>query len=96
MRLLETAKRAKAGSFEAFTTSTLSSSHMDHEAIREVGEAISAQADVPFLYRDFRGGWRQALDLCKELDLYRQTYCGCIFSEEERFQDTAAGSHSEF
>jgi len=84
MRLLETAKRAKSGGFQGFTTTMLSSTYMNHENIRHTGEAIAQELGVPFIYRDFREGWKRGLEVTRALGLYRQRYCGCIYSESER------------
>lgn len=86
MRLAETAKRAKAGSFTAFTTTMLSSTTMDHDLIQEVGMQMSEEVGIPFLYRDFRSGGKRSLEVTSALGLYRQVYCGCIYSEEDRFR----------
>lgn len=77
-----------------FTTSLLYSRHQQHEAIREIGEAVSASGDyaaenghgAAFLYRDFRPCWQAGIDRSKEWGLYRQNYCACVFSEYERFE----------
>ena len=87
MRLLQTAKLAKKGGFEAFTTTLLISPFQNHESIIEVGKAIEAETGVKFMYRDFRKGFKQSVQLSKELNLYRQQYCGCIYSEEERYKN---------
>lgn len=84
-RLLLTASVAVAEGFEAFTTSLLYSRHQRHESIRERGEWAAATTGLPFLYHDFRPHWQQGIDASKELGVFRQNYCACIFSEEERF-----------
>lgn len=85
MRLTATAAHAKALRADAFTTTLLYSRHQKHETIRTMGERIGAESGVPFYYRDFREGWQQGIELSKELGLYRQPYCGCIYSEQERY-----------
>ena len=57
--------------------------------IRQIGESAGRAVGVPFLYRDFRAGWREGVEESKRLGLYRQQYCGCIYSEKERFFRTA-------
>ena len=84
-RLRKTAVRALARGFEGFTTTLLVSPHQEHEVVRAVGERVGAEVGVGFLYRDFRGffAWGQAE--AKRRHLYRQQYCGCCFSEYERY-----------
>ena len=85
VRLDRTAKFAAANGFDAFTTTLLVSKHQDHEAVRAAGEAAGRAHGVDFLYRDFRKGWKRSIELSGEDDLYRQGYCGCIFSEFSRY-----------
>ncbi len=97
-RLIVAARTAKRAGFDGFSTSLLYSRMQRHEAIRAQGEAAGAQVGIAFLYRDFRPDWQAGIDLAKEWDLYRQNYCGCIYSEADRFakklnklQSTQAG-----
>lgn len=89
MRLQQTAYYAKQHQMDAFTTTLLVSPYQKHDLIREVGEAIGLAVGVPFFYMDFRTGWQQGVAKSKELDLYRQPYCGCIFSERDRYQKSS-------
>lgn len=82
-RLRHTAGLAAAAGFEAFSTTLLISPWQEHEIIREEGERAAAEAGVEFRYRDLRPQYRHGVDLAKEAGLYRQIYCGCIFSEAE-------------
>jgi predicted adenine nucleotide alpha hydrolase (AANH) superfamily ATPase len=50
-----------------------------------MGESIGKSVGVPFFYDDFRSGWKQGIEASKKLGMYRQQYCGCIYSEKERF-----------
>lgn len=84
-RLKTTALLARRGRFDAFTTTLLYSKFQQHELIRDIGEATGKSAGVQFLYRDFREGWKEGVTASKELGMYRQPYCGCIYSEKERF-----------
>ncbi len=86
-RLGEAARIAKEMGFDSFTTTLLESKHQPHEIIRGVGEVQGKKHDIPFLYEDFRVGWKKGLQISKEMELYRQKYCGCIFSEKERYLD---------
>jgi predicted adenine nucleotide alpha hydrolase (AANH) superfamily ATPase len=84
-RLEMAAKAAVEGGFDAFTSSLLYSRYQKHDAIREIGVRLGAQYNVHFLYDDFRRGWQRGIDISRELGLYRQQYCGCIYSEQERY-----------
>jgi epoxyqueuosine reductase len=85
VRLRRTAAQARKGLFDAFTTTLLYSRYQKHELIRETGEAIAREMKVPFYYQDFRVGWEDGVRISKKTGMYRQKYCGCIFSEKERF-----------
>lgn len=84
-RLTATARAAKKGTFDAFSSTLLYSKHQDHDLIIRVAEQVSKEVGVPFLYRDFRTGWKEGIDISKKMGLYRQQYCGCIYSEKERY-----------
>jgi hypothetical protein len=88
-RLGAAAAVARQGNFEAFSTTLLYSRYQQHEVIREMGESIGRTAGIPFHYRDFRVGWQQGVAESRSLGMYRQKYCGCIYSEKERFFRTA-------
>ena len=83
-RLRATAESAVEGGFEAFTASLLYSRYQKHEEIRALGEQIGIKFGVAFFYQDFRSGWQEGIRLSKDLGLYRQQYCGCVYSEKER------------
>lgn len=84
-RLTETAKFAAENNFEIFTSTLFYSKHQNNELMKKIAEHFAKQFDVKFFYEDFREGWQEGIDLSLKLELYRQNYCGCIFSEEERF-----------
>ena len=84
-RLRSTALLAKRGKFDYFSSTLLYSKHQKHEVIRSMGESIGKSVGVPFLYRDYREGWKEGIECSKQMGLYRQHYCGCIYSEKERF-----------
>lgn len=84
-RLTATALMAKRGKFDSFSTTLLYSKFQNHELIKEIGEAAGKKAGVKFLYKDFRDGWKHGIEESKKIGLYRQQYCGCIYSEKERF-----------
>jgi len=85
MRLERTAQVAKSGGFEFFSTTLLVSPYQKHDRIRELGETIGERHEIPFLYRDFRAGFRETGEISREMGLYRQKYCGCLYSEIERY-----------
>ena len=84
-RLKSTALLAKRGKFDYFSSTLLYSKHQQHELIRSMGESIGKSVGVPFLYHDYREGWKEGIECSKQMGLYRQHYCGCIYSEKERF-----------
>ena len=85
-RLEETAKFAAANGFEAFTTTLLASVYQRHELIAAAAERFGRQYGVQFLYRDFRPNFRAGNQRVRELGFYMQKYCGCVFSEQDRYQ----------
>ncbi|GAB4277645.1 MAG: epoxyqueuosine reductase QueH [Deferrisomatales bacterium] len=85
LRLRRTAYLARRGRFEAYSTTLLYSKFQRHELIREIGEAVGREVGVRFLYRDWREGWSEGVEASKALGLYRQPYCGCIYSERDRY-----------
>ncbi len=84
LRLARTAQAARAGGFDAFSTTLLVSIHQDEAAVRAAGEEAAAAYGVPFYYERFRRGWSERGRLAKVYGLYRQDYCGCVYSEWER------------
>lgn len=85
LRLKGAAHIARHGKFDAFTSTLLYSKHQQHELIREIGEQAGQEVGVPFYYQDFRPGWKEGIEESKRLNLYRQSYCGCIYSERDRY-----------
>jgi len=86
MRLERTAEVAAREGFDAFTTTLLISPHQDQQAIRSMGETIGEAKRVGFYFENFRRGWSQGRQMARAHGLYRQQYCGCVFSEWERYQ----------
>jgi hypothetical protein len=84
-RLSETVRYAAENGFDAFTTTLLVSPYQKHEELKKVCERLAQQSAIEFLYRDFRVGFREGQAKAREVGLYMQKYCGCIFSEEERY-----------
>ena len=85
VRLEQTAKYAKENGYDSFTTTLLISPYQNHEELIRIGKEVAKKYDIEFLYRDFRQGFREGQAKARELSLYMQKYCGCIFSEEERY-----------
>ena len=85
LRLKATARVARGGKFDAFTSTLLFSKFQNHTMIRELGVQVGQEVGVPFYYEDFRLGWAAGSAKSKQLGLYKQQYCGCIFSERDRF-----------
>jgi len=85
LRLERAAVVAKERGFDAFTTTLLISPYQKHELLREVGEEVAREQGIDFYYEDFRPGFRESHRRSRELNLYHQKYCGCVYSEWERF-----------
>ncbi|EGO61849.1 epoxyqueuosine reductase QueH [Acetonema longum] len=85
LRLRRTAEYARENGFSHFSTTLLVSPYQQHEIIRETAETVAAETGVPFYYVDFRTGWKEGVAISREMELYRQPYCGCIFSERDRY-----------
>jgi hypothetical protein len=82
---------AKEGRFDGFTTTLLYSKFQDHALIKKIGESLAIEHQLKFYYEDFRVGWLDGIKISKEMAMYRQPYCGCIYSEKERFYPTKGG-----
>lgn len=89
MRLTAAAREAKERRDDAFSTTLLYSRYQKHELVKQVGGEVAVEQGIPFYYEDFRTGWQIGVDRSRELGLYRQPYCGCIFSEMERYMNKA-------
>ena len=85
MRLFETAKYAAENGFDSFTSSLFISPYQNHELMKEVAERAAETYGVEFLYRDFREVFKAGQAFAREHEFYMQKYCGCVFSEEERY-----------
>ena len=83
VRMQNAARKTKELGFDAFSTTLLVSPYQNHELIVKAAEDAASAAGVSFVYRDFRLGYRDGQNMAKEDGLYRQKYCGCIFSLEE-------------
>ncbi|MDO5559460.1 MAG: epoxyqueuosine reductase QueH [Oscillospiraceae bacterium] len=85
VRMDAAAKYAAENGFECFTTTLLVSPYQNHELIRKTGEMCALKYGIKFVYYDFSTGFREGQDKARELGMYMQKYCGCIFSEEDRY-----------
>ncbi len=94
-RLSRAAARAAARGCGAFTTTLLISRHQDRGAVLEAGARAGEAAGVAFMGRDFRPLDDESHRLAREMGLYLQGYCGCIYSEEERYRKTEDADASE-
>ncbi len=84
-RLEATAKAAKENNFDWFSSSLLYSKYQNHDEIKKIGLGLADKYGVSFYYDDFRIGWKEGIKNSKDMGLYRQQYCGCIWSEKERY-----------
>jgi epoxyqueuosine reductase len=86
MRLKAAAKKAKALGMDYFTTTLLVSPYQDQDILKALGEETAKEEGVKFFYQDFRPLFRKAHDEAKSLGIYCQKYCGCVYSERERYE----------
>lgn len=86
MRLREAAIMAKRGKYDYFTTTLSISPHKDARRLNDIGGELAKAYGVNYLYSDFKKkeGYKRSIELSKEYNLYRQDYCGCVFSKRER------------
>ena len=85
LRLQKTAMLAAQNGYDAFSATLLVSPYQKHDLIRQTAEEFADQYGVEFFYRDFRPWYREGRKNAKDRGCYMQKYCGCIFSEEERY-----------
>jgi len=86
IRMKKCAKIAKENGFDTFTTTLLGSPYQDHDVLKSICDDIAKSADIKFYYDDFRVGFRKAQSAAKSKGIYRQNYCGCLFSEKEKIE----------
>jgi predicted adenine nucleotide alpha hydrolase (AANH) superfamily ATPase len=84
-RLHTTALIARRGKHDGFSSTLLYSKFQNHALIQSIGEAVAHEVGVPFVYQDFRVGWKEGVSASKQMGMYRQQYCGCVYSEKERY-----------
>lgn len=85
LRLAKTAQEARRGGFDYFTTTLSISPLKNAQKLNEIGRELSEMYQVPWLYSDFKkkNGYKRSIELSAEYGLYRQNYCGCVFSRKE-------------
>ena len=84
-RLEKTAKFAAENNYDFFSTTLLISPYQNHDLICKIANQLAYRYGVEFFYHDFRPYFREGQRMAREKDFYMQKYCGCIFSEEERY-----------
>ncbi len=87
LRLKITAEFAKRENFDAFTTTLLISPYQDQDKIKDIATSLEKNYGINFYYEDFRIGFRESHNLSRQMGLYHQKYCGCIYSERERYKE---------
>lgn len=85
-RMKNACKYAKENNFDYFTTTLSISPYKNSNWINEIGSNLEKKYDIKYLYADFKkkNGYKRSLELSKEYGLYRQDYCGCVYSKQER------------
>lgn len=87
IRLQHTVEYGARHNFSAFSTTLLYSRYQQHDLIEKKCRQLAKQFNIAFVYEDFRDGWQEGIDESIEKGLYRQAYCGCIYSEQERYDN---------
>ncbi len=95
-RLRHAARFAAENGYDAFSTTLLVSPYQKHELIVQCAQAAAEEFAVPFYYEDFRKGYQRGVEISLELGLYRQPYCGCVFSERDRFAPRIKPAAAQF
>ncbi len=85
LRLEETGRLAREGGYDYFGTTLTVGPRKDPVLVNGIGEALARDLGVPWFYADFKkqGGFQRSVELCRELDIYRQNYCGCRLTAPE-------------
>lgn len=97
LRLRETARLAKEKKYDYFTTSLSISPYKKSKWLNEIGENLEKEFGIKYLYSDFKkkNGYKNSIELSKKYNLYRQDYCGCIFSYKEMLEHKKSKSFLE-
>ncbi len=91
IRLEATAACAKKLGCDGFSTTMLYSKFLKHDLIRELGQLIAQETNISFIDHDFRLGWQEGVAISREMGMYRQNYCGCLYSERDRNRSRVDG-----
>lgn len=84
-RMKKTAEFASEAGIGLFTSTLSVSPYQNHEFLKEAGRIASDFQGVQYMYRDFRSSYKQSVQLSRDAGMYRQPYCGCVFSERDRY-----------
>ena len=84
-RLINTAMVADHGNFDYFSSTLLYSKFQNQKLIWDIAEEVASKYSVKFYDKDLRQYWKEGIELSKKNDMYRQQYCGCIYSEKDRY-----------
>ena len=97
LRLEESARYAKDNNYDYFGTTLSISPYKNSKKLNEIGEDLSKKYGIKYLYSDFKkkNGYRRSIELSNEYNLYRQDYCGCVYSKEERDEARNARRNKE-
>lgn len=97
MRLRESAEYAKEHGFDFFTTTLSISPLKNAEKLNEIGQKLEAEYGIKYLYSDFKkqNGYKRSTEISNEYDMYRQYYCGCVYSKKQRDDEIAAREEHE-
>ena len=97
LRLKKTAEAAARGAFDFFTTTLTISPLKNADKLNEIGQKLGESCGVPYLLSDFKknNGYLTSIELSKKYHLYRQDYCGCVYSKQEREKQKKARSEEE-
>lgn len=97
MRLRESAEYAKEHGFDFFTTTLSISPLKNAEKLNEIGQKLEAEYGIKYLYSDFKkqNGYKRSTEISNEYDMYRQYYCGCVYSKKQRDDEIAARKEHE-
>ena len=91
LRLREAADYAKKNDFDYFTTTLSISPLKDAQKLNEIGKKLSDEYGIKYLYSDFKKkeGYKKSTEISKEYGMYRQYYCGCVYSKKQRDTEIA-------
>ncbi|MCK9230339.1 MAG: epoxyqueuosine reductase QueH [Syntrophales bacterium] len=85
LRMSRTARTARREGFEGFTSTLFYSVYQDHDLMKDIAEGCARKEGLCLACHDFREGWREGVSLSRKMGMYRQRYCGCLYSEKERY-----------